>query len=197
MDSAVQRFAARLNHFSAERTKASASGDYGLSGSPRFENVTKVEETASLGNAADFFRVAFCPGPFRDLLLLTQAQTTPFKRFEHIMTGGRISDGQRRGGLFEEPVAENRTLGPSRIPPCDDVRARLGENGGGGNSLFLELLIDPGSGRQQVPQIAARPCRPRNTVVYVVSHGVEGGAGPDACQGTVRLEQAIRDAPGE
>ena len=121
-----------------------------------------------------------------NLLILLQAHALDADRIEDV-GGAREAtaalDNRKAGARFQEKPVGHRALGIYRIallPPFVNTLPRPVQQCRTGKSIALFVLIH-GTGRgKQVPQVVARPCRPREAVVDVESILVQAYARPCA-----------------
>jgi hypothetical protein len=108
-----------------------------------------------------------------------------------VSTFGDLREDRAARSLLTRPVCE---VPPPPLPPskkrffpaaggmrshsADDPALRTEQPGRGWQSVALEPLVNLTMGRQQVPEIAARPCRPREHMVDVQGVPAEGSVSP-------------------
>ena len=124
--------------------------------------------------------------PFRHLLIAPQPKALETDRRVNVVpTEGRRIALQRRqtGARFVDKAPRQQLIIRRQIrgfPPVQDPRLRPPQHCVGRQAVTVVVLVYPGVGRHQVPQVAAGPNRPRQAVIDVDPVRVQPSAAPDA-----------------
>ena len=104
--------------------------------------------------------------PFADALVLAQGDAPVVHPMDERGWRG-VVDGQAGAGLVIKDRRHQAILAMQIgiVPPCVEAIGRCIEQGGTDEAIALLMLIDLTIGGHEIPQIAIRPCRPREHVV--------------------------------
>lgn len=120
--------------------------------------------------------------PLRHLLIVMQSDALKAGRREHVTRASYREPWQACARLLHELRWQQRLSSPQigLFPPVSNPAFAARYCGGGRQTVTLEPLVNEAMGREEVPEIAARPCSPRKHVVDVERLAIERLVSPDA-----------------